>query len=104
MAKIHVLRRHYSEIAEKLVIFSDLLLSLTVKFYQEGVIDEVTKAAIINQGGFKGADELLSHVMSKIRDDDRKLPRIVEILRDAVALKEIAHKMDYIIKMNGGRG
>lgn len=100
----HVLRKYYSEISNVVAIFPDLLLSLSNRFYQLGLIDELTKAEINREGGLKGASTLLDHVMWKIKNSDHHLPDVMKILGEAVQLKETARKMDYIIRMNQGRG
>ena len=78
----------------------DVLLSVSNKFYEKGFIDLPTKTAINRPGGLEGASKLLDQVMMKVEQSDSYLPRVMDILREETALKDIANKLDYIMKIS----
>ena len=94
----NVIRCHFSELSNQLAVSSDLLLSVSVGFFQYKIIDRVTKAEINNKGGLVGADILLTHIDMKVEQspNDYLVP-VMNVLRDEVALRDTVRKMeDYI--------
>ena len=94
----NVIRRHCSQLSNQLIVSSDLLLSVSVGFYQYNIIDQVTKAEVNNKGGLVGADILLTHVHMKVEQspNDYLVP-VMNVLRDEVALRDTVRKMeDYL--------
>ena len=94
----NVIRLHFKRLSNQLAVSSDLLLSVSVGFYQYNIIDRVTKAEINNKGGLVGADILLTHVHMKVEQspNDYLVP-VMNVLRDEVALRDTVRKMeDYL--------
>ena len=94
----NVIRRHCSQLSNQLIVSSDLLLSVSVGFYQYNIIDQVTKAEVNNKGGLVGADILLTHVHMKVEQSPNDyLDPVMNVLRDEVALRDTVRKMeDYL--------
>ena len=94
----NVIRRHCSQLSNQLAVSSDLLLSVSVGFYQYNIIDRVTKTEVNNKGGLVGADILLTHIDMKVEQspNDYLVP-VMNVLRDEVALRDTVRKMeDYL--------
>ena len=94
----NVIRLHFKRLSNQLAVSSDLLLSVSVGFYQYNIIDLVTKAEVNNKGGLVGADILLTHVHMKVEQspNDYLVP-VMNVLRDEVALRDTVRKMeDYL--------
>ena len=94
----NVIRRHFTQLANQLAVSSDLLLSVSVGFYQYNIIDRVTKAEVNNKGGLVGADILLTQIEMKVEQspNDYLVP-VMNVLRDEVALRDTVRKMeDYL--------
>ena len=94
----NVIRLHFKRLSNQLAVSSDLLLSVSVGFYQYNIIDQVTKAEVNNKGGLVGADILLTHVHMKVEQspNDYLVP-VMNVLRDEVALRDTVRKMeDYL--------
>ena len=94
----NVIRLHFKRLSNQLAVSSDLLLSVSVGFYQYNIIDLVTKAEVNNKGGLVGADILLTHVHVKVEQspNDYLVP-VMNVLRDEVALRDTVRKMeDYL--------
>ncbi len=94
----NVIRRHCSQLSNQLAVSSDLLLSVSVGFYQCNIIDRVTKADINNKGGLVGADILLTHIHMKVEQSPEDyLVTVMNVLRDEVTLRDTVRKMeDYL--------
>ena len=94
----NVIRRHCSQLSNQLAVSSDLLLSVSVGFYQYNIIDRVTKAEVNNKGGLVGADILLTHIDMKVEQSPNDyLDPVMNVLRDEVALRDTVRKMeDYL--------
>ena len=94
----NVIRRHCSQLSNQLAVSSDLLLSVSVGFYQYNIIDRVTKAEVNNKGGLVGADILLTHVdMKVVQSPNDYLVPVMNVLRNEVALRDTVRKMeDYL--------
>ena len=93
----NVIRLHFKRLSNQLAVSSDLLLSVSVGFYQYNIIDLVTKAKV-NKGGLVGADILLTHVHMKVEQSPNDyLDPVMNVLRDEVALRDTVRKMeDYL--------
>ncbi len=91
----NVIRRHFKRLSRQLAVSSDLLLSVSVGFYQCNIIDQVTKAEINSKGGLVGADILLTHIDMKVEQspNDYLVP-VMNVLRDEVALRDTVRKME----------
>ena len=94
----NVIRLHFKRLSNQLAVSSDLLLSVSVGFYQYNIIDLVTKAEVNNKGGLVGADILLTHVhMKVVQSPNDYLVPVMNVLRDEVALRDTVRKMeDYL--------
>ena len=94
----NVIRLHFKRLSNQLAVSSDLLLSVSVGFYQYNIIDQVTKAEVNNKGGLVGADILLTHVHMKVEQSPNDyLDPVMNVLRDEVALRDTVRKMlDYL--------
>ena len=94
----NVIRRHCSQLSNQLAVSSDLLLSVSVGFYQYNIIDRVTKAEVNNKGGLVGADILLTHIDMKVEQSPKDyLVPAMNVLRNEVALRDTVRKMeDYL--------
>ena len=94
----NVIRLHFKRLSNQLAVSSDLLLSVSVGFYQYNIIDLVTKAEVNNKGGLVGADVLLTHVhMKVVQSPNDYLDPVMNVLRDEVALRDTVRKMeDYL--------
>ena len=94
----NVIRLHFKRLSNQLAVSSDLLLSVSVGFYQYNIIDRVTKAEVNNKGGLVGADILLTHVHMKVEQSPNDyLDPVMNVLRDEVALRDTVRKMeDYL--------
>ncbi len=93
----NVIRHHFKRLSIHLAVSSNLLLSVSIGFYQCNIIDHVTKAEINGSkgGGLVGADILLTHVDMKVQQSPNDyLEPVMKELRDEVALRDTVRKMD----------
>ena len=91
----NVIRRYFKRLSNQLAVSSDLLLSVSVGFYQCNIVDLVAKTNINNKGGLVGADILLTSVHMKVEQspNDYLVP-VMNVLRDEVALSDTVRKME----------
>lgn len=88
------IRRHYTELANTIAVAPNLLLSLSMKFYEYSFIDVPAKSSINRSGGLTGANVLLDYVMIRIDQSDQCIPAVMEILKKEVALNDIVQKIE----------
>ncbi len=94
----NVIRRHFTQLSTKLAVSRQLLLSVSIAYFQCNIIDHVTQAEVNNKGGLDGANILLTHVHMKVEQspNDYLVP-VMNVLRDEVALRDTVRKMeDYL--------
>ena len=94
----NVIRLHFKRLSNQLAVSRELLLSVSIGYFQCSIIDHVTQAEVNNKGGLEGANILLTHVHMKVEQspNDYLVP-VMNVLRDEVALRDTVRKMeDYL--------
>ncbi len=94
----NVIRRHFRRLSNQLAASKNLLLSVSIGYFQCSIINQVTHAEVDGKGGLDGANILLTHVHMKVEQspNDYLVP-VMNVLRDEVALTDTVRKMeDYL--------
>ena len=91
-----VLRSNHAELCRLLHVSESTLLSLTVELYAKGIIDLNVKIDVLKNGGFAGADMLLTHVQIKIEQNPEHLDIVQKAMEREHFLHEIVKKMKHI--------
>ena len=92
-----VVKRHYVNLHKILSNFPEVLFSVTMKCFQDSLIDMNTKTAITSSNGQNGSSILLDHIHSKLEQSDDYLPLVLSIFKEEVSLKDIVSKMELFV-------
>ena len=93
MVSSNVLRSNHAELCRLLNISDPTLLSLTVELYAKKIIDENIQIDVLKKGGFAGANILLTHVQTKIKQNPEHLDTVQKAMENEQLLDEIVKKM-----------
>ena len=88
-----VFRSNHAELCELLNTSKPTLLMLTTKLYAKKIIDMKIKIDVLKEGGFAGADILLTHVQMKIEQSPELLDTVQKAMENEHYLDEIVKKM-----------
>ena len=74
---------------------SETLLELTFSLFGAGVIDELSKTAIIRQKGLEGADQLLTRVHGYLEGENQpdRLDTIIRLFESEEVLRDVISKI-----------
>ena len=95
-----VVRQHYVDLHKILSNFPEVLSSVTMKCFQDSLIDMKTKTAITSSNGQNGSSILLDHIHTKLEQSDDYLPLVLNIFGEKVSLKDIVSKMESFVAEN----
>ncbi len=85
-----LLRKYHAQICNVLAVSKCSYESLTLDFYSNGIIDELTKCSVLNdQASLQGADNLLGHVKIVLDGSPEKFTDVLRILQQQQMLKSI---------------
>ena len=96
MISSSALRSNHAELCRLLNVSESTLLSLTVELYAKEIIDLNVKIDVLKNGGFAGADILLTHVQMKIEQKPEQLDIVQKAMEREHFLHEIVKKMKHI--------
>ena len=95
-----VVRQHYVDLHKVLSNFPEVLSSVTMRCFQDSLIDMNTKTAITGSNGQNGSSILLDHIHTKLEQSEDYLPIVINIFREEVSLKDIVSKMESFVAEN----
>ena len=95
-----VVRQHYVDLHKVLSNFPEVLSSVTMRCFQDSLIDMNTKTAITSSNGQNGSSILLDHIHTKLEQSEDYLPIVINIFREEVSLKDIVSKMESFVAEN----
>ena len=95
-----VIRDHYSSLCTVLSTSKETLDSLVVKLYSERLISMQTKTSVMQEGGQKGANSLLDHIVLKMQLNPANILRIIEVMNSIELVSDVVQQMG-VLKVNG---
>ena len=95
-----VVRQHYVDLNKILSNFPEVLFSVTMRCFQDSLIDMNTKTAITSSNGQSGSSILLDHFHTILEQSEDYLPLVLNILREEVSLKDVVSKMESFVAEN----
>ena len=88
-----VLRSNHADLCKLLNNSKSTLSKFTIELYAKKIIDMTVKIDVLNEGGFTGADILLTHVQTKIEQSPGLLDTVQKAMEKEEFLDEIVKKM-----------
>ena len=98
--RVDVVRQHYVDLNKILNNFPEVLSSVTMRCFQDSLIDMNTKTAITSSNGQNGSSILLDHIHTKLEQSEDYLPLVIDVFRDEVSLKDVVSKMESFVAEN----
>ena len=95
-----VVRRHYVDLNRILGNFPEVLSSVTMRCFQDSLIDMNTKTAITSSNGQNGSSILLDHIHTKLEQSEDYLPLVLSIFREEVSLEDVVSRMESFVAEN----
>ena len=95
-----MVRQHYVDLHKILSNFPEVLSSMTMRCFQDSLIDINTKMAITSSSGQNGSSILLDHIHTKLEQSEDYLPLVLNIFGEEVYFKDVVSKMESFIAEN----